>query len=362
MNYLSSIISVICLIVDSAVSAGAGEGIIVTSAGMSCNGSEVSFEECSGNLTLAAGDLNCNHIVRDIRINCSGWLRLQSWCYLSFTLPLSLSLFLPAVLSEPFLPVRLNDGRVEIKYGGAWGSVCGNGWGPEEEKVVCQQLGSQGSQSYGEVNWIWTGGVECMGDEERLEDCTMDELGTVNCDPRKLATASCDRKLRSHTHTLPPSLSSTYQVIFLLNLLIGEGSVRLTGGALDNEGRLEVFFDGEWGSVCNRNWGRWSGSVACKDLGYESLVKVTGTSQYNNAENIPIWLNGVQCAKNDRRIRDCAHEPVGYQPCSHDEDVGLICSGKHVHTLQIHIHTLQGERIFLGGFQHKWPQVIYTVS
>ena len=147
----------------------------------------------------------------------------------------------------------------------------------------------------------------------------------------------------------------------MLHLLIGEGSIRLTGGVSDNEGRLEVFFDGEWGSVCNRNWGRWSGTVACKDLGYESLVKVTGTSQYNSAENTPIWLNGVQCAKYDKRIRDCVHEPVGYQPCSHDEDVGLICSGKHAHIHFKYTYILYKEKEFLGA---DLAQVAtsYTVS
>lgn len=106
------------------------------------------------------------------------------------------------------------------------------------------------------------------------------------------------------------------------------------GGKSKNEGRLEVYFNGEWGSVCNRNWGSWSGVIACKDLGFVGLAKVTTASHYTylGSEDSPIWLEGVRCSESHSRIRDCPHEPFGYQPCSHDDDVGLVCSGKHADT------------------------------
>ena len=47
-----------------------------------------------------------------------------------------------------------------------------------------------------------------------------------------------------------------------------EGDVQLVGGRNDYEGRVEVFQDGEWKTVCDRYWGREEAQVVCRQLGY----------------------------------------------------------------------------------------------
>ena len=44
-------------------------------------------------------------------------------------------------------------------------------------------------------------------------------------------------------------------------------TVRLAGSDLPNEGRLEVYHDGEWGTVCDDNFEDVDATVACKSFG-----------------------------------------------------------------------------------------------
>ena len=51
-----------------------------------------------------------------------------------------------------------------------------------------------------------------------------------------------------------------------------DGDVRLVGGQIANEGRVEVCFDGRWGTVTDNGWSTTDAEVVCRELGYVDLL------------------------------------------------------------------------------------------
>ena len=50
-----------------------------------------------------------------------------------------------------------------------------------------------------------------------------------------------------------------------------EGSVRLSGGDIEQEGIPEVCVNGVWGSICDSGWSAVDGLVLCRELGYDDI-------------------------------------------------------------------------------------------
>ena len=49
--------------------------------------------------------------------------------------------------------------------------------------------------------------------------------------------------------------------------------IRLQGGKYSNEGRVEVYCNGQWGTICNYGFSRTDARTICKQLGYNNHVK-----------------------------------------------------------------------------------------
>ena len=47
------------------------------------------------------------------------------------------------------------------------------------------------------------------------------------------------------------------------------GQIRLTGGSSVNQGLVEVYCNGQWGTVCDDGFGQTDANTVCRQLGYE---------------------------------------------------------------------------------------------
>jgi len=171
--------------------------------------------------------------------------------------------------------------------------------------VVCKQLdfpnlasqtfsGAYHGQGSGPV---WMRAVACLGDESHLFDCHHQGWGNSGC-----------------THSKDASVQCSY----------GFTNIRLAGGAA-NYGRVEIYFDGQWGTVCDDFWDINDAHVVCRQLGFHSASSAPHSAAYGEGSD-PIWMDDVGCQGGEASILDCPHVGWGIENCSHGEDASVVCN------------------------------------
>jgi serine protease 12 (motopsin) len=104
-----------------------------------------------------------------------------------------------------------------------------------------------------------------------------------------------------------------------------EYDLRLAGNAGPGmQARLEMYYQGQWGSICDDGFDGNDGNVACRQLFGPGSSMVTFTNgDVGLGGNI--WLDDLNCNGGEARLIDCGHLPVGSHNCSHGEDVLITC-------------------------------------
>ncbi|XP_044841497.1 antigen WC1.1-like [Mauremys mutica] len=218
-------------------------------------------------------------------------------------------------------------GRLEVFYYGMWGSVCSNQMSGVTAAIVCKQLNcGDGGQiardfAYGAGSGpTWLDHVACSEQHSSLWHCPSDMWKEQSCDNRAEEThISCSGKKEKPRQTLfaecPNSTSCTDQE-----------KLRVVGGEDRCSGRVEVWYRGSWGTVCDDSWDMADAKVVCKQLGCGSAVPVPGEAAFGEGTG-PIWVETLNCRGTESSLWDCPAKPWGESNCGHKEDVAVNCSG-----------------------------------
>ena len=101
--------------------------------------------------------------------------------------------------------------------------------------------------------------------------------------------------------------------------------VRLVEGRSYSDGRVEVNYDGEWGTVCDDGWSSNDARVVCRQLGFGSSGIAFGGAFFGQGSG-PILLDGVTCSGGESTLSSCGHLGFGVtRSCTHSEDAGVTC-------------------------------------
>ncbi|CAG2228187.1 unnamed protein product [Mytilus edulis] len=161
------------------------------------------------------------------------------------------------------------------------------------------QMISSGSVDDGNGT-IWLYDIDCSGSEHKLINCTY-SIDTSHCFHRY--------DVGLHCYLSCPAEED-------------EGRLRFITGSVENIGRLEINYKGEWGTICHIGFDHIDAAVACRQLGYCSGQMISSGSVDDG--NGTIWLYDIDCSGSEHKLINCTYS-IDTSHCFHRYDVGLHC-------------------------------------
>ena len=107
---------------------------------------------------------------------------------------------------------------------------------------------------------------------------------------------------------------------------VGTITVRLVSGSSSREGRVEVYHQGSWGTVCDNNWDNRDARVVCRQLGFSVLNAQAFLSARYGRGSGSILLDNIGCTGNETNLGQCTSRGWYIHHCGHHEDASVRCS------------------------------------
>lgn len=95
---------------------------------------------------------------------------------------------------------------------------------------------------------------------------------------------------------------------------------------MHSQGRVEVLYNGQWGTICDDYWGISEAHVICRMLNYSGAEFALRNAFFGpGRRSSPIWLDTVKCRGDESTVAACRHDGWRQHDCYHSEDASVIC-------------------------------------
>uniref|UniRef100_A0A8C4RFA6 SRCR domain-containing protein n=1 Tax=Erpetoichthys calabaricus TaxID=27687 RepID=A0A8C4RFA6_ERPCA len=210
------------------------------------------------------------------------------------------------------------EGWVEVYYKKDWARVMMESWSSRDATVVCRQLGcgtrtqmANSSQYKKSSKTVCLKGFLCSGNEKHLGSCSQPKenkcVGSANAAVQCVELVGVAPSCVRHGCLTCRRLSESTPLPAVC------------------DGRLEIFYNGSWGTVCDDSWDLPDANVVCRQLQCEAAVEAITPVSYGPGSG-HIWLDDVHCQGNESSLSICTHRGWGQNDCRHKEDVGVNCT------------------------------------
>ena len=120
---------------------------------------------------------------------------------------------------------------------------------------------------------------------------------------------------------------------------------------------MSLYYNGQWGTVCDDSWDIADAHVVCRMLGYPRAIGFTIASHFGGAMGGPIWLDEVNCRGTENTLAACPHGGWNMSDCDHTKDAGVICDHNYTANAKGEVHSVPR---CISHFHNAYPLPGYT--